>query len=174
MTTTPSDYLADLFGLPPSPPASPQSSAEATQAAEAAEAALAAAEAELAAEFAATMDAGGFAADAPDSRSKQRVRVAWPARMQLPDGRVAELEVRNISESGMGLMTAEDIPADAVVGLEMDVPRPGQDGEAMTIRGSIRTTYSVVHGAKILCGGTWQAPPVGLELVNLWIERLRD
>ena len=171
MTTPPSDYLADLFGLPP---ASPQSATEVAAAAEAAEAALAAAEAELAAEFAATMDAGGFAADAPDSRSRQRVRVSWSARMRLPDGRVVELEVRNISESGMGLMTDEDIPARTVVAFQMDVPRPGEDGKFTLVEGTIKTTYAVAHGAKILCGGTWQVPPVGLELVNLWIERLRD
>ena len=163
------DDLAAMFGLPPAPAAS-QSGMEA---AEAAEAALAAAEAALAAELASTIEAGGVAADAPDSRSDLRVAVAWPARMQLPDGRVIALEVRNVSEGGVGLMIDEAVPAGTVVAFEMDVPRPGGEGGSTSVKGTMEVTYTVVHGAGKLCGGTWQAPPAGLELVNEWIERLR-
>ena len=170
MTTTPPDDLAAMFGLPPPPPASSQSTAEA---ADDAEAALAAAEAALAAALMATIEAGGVAGDAPDSRTDRRVRVAWPARMQLPDGRVVDLEVRDISESGVGLMSGEPVPAGIVVAFEMGVPQPGEDGPSAPVKGTIRTTYSIVHGARTLCGGTWQAPPAGLERVTAWIERLR-
>ena len=168
MTTTPPEDIAAMFDLPPLPEAA-QSATEAAAAAEAAEAA----EAALAAELASEIESGGVATDAPDSRTNLRVEVAWPARMQLPDGRVIELKVRNISEGGVGLMSDEDIPARTVVNFEMDVPRPDEGGEITPVKGMIKTTYTVVHGAEILCGGIWQGPHAGLELVKMWIQRLR-
>jgi hypothetical protein len=165
MTTTRPEDIAELFDLAPE---SPESTPEAAAAA----AALEAEEAALAAELASALESGGVADDAPESRSNLRVEVSWPARMQLPDGRVVELQVRNVSEGGVGLMGHEDIPSRTVVNFEMDVPHPG-GGTIAAVKGTIKTTYAVAQGAEILCGGTWQAPPAGLELVSLWIERLR-
>ena len=166
MKTTPPDDVAAMFDLAPLPAAA-QSDAEA---ADAAEAALAA---ELAAELAATIESGGVAGDAPDSRTDLRVEVTWPARMQLPDGQVVELTVRNVSEGGVGLMSVDLIPACTVVDFEMGVPPLDEGGRTTSVKGTIKTTYTVANGSEILCGGTWQAPPAGLELVNRWIERLR-
>jgi hypothetical protein len=163
MTTPPEDVDA-MFGLPPLPAA-----ASTTAAADAA----AAEEAALAAEIALALESGHVAADAPDSRTDRRIEVTWPARMQLPDGRVIGVHVRNISEIGVGLVSDEDIPADTVVHLEMDVPQPDEAGRVTPVRGAIRTTYTVSQGAEVLCGGTWQASPSGVELVLVWIERLR-
>jgi hypothetical protein len=165
MTTTPPDDVAAMFDLPPLPAAS-QSTTQAADALEAAEAALAA-------ELACTIESGGVADDAPDSRTYLRVKVSWPARMRLPNGRVIELEVRNISESGVGLTSDEDIPAYTVVGFEMGVPQPDEAGNITPVKGTIKTTYTVAHGSQILCGGTWQTPPAGQELVDMWIKRLR-
>jgi hypothetical protein len=165
MTTMRPDEVAALFDLPPLPAAT-------TSTAEAAHA-LEAAEAELAAELAAALESGAAAADdAPDSRTDRRVEVAWPARMRWPDGRVVELEVRNISEGGMGLMSDEHIPSDIVVDFEMDVPALEEGGKITLVKGTIKTAYTVAHGSEILCGGTWQVPPAGLELVNRWIKGL--
>ena len=162
MTTTSPEDIAAMFDLAPLAESS-QSAESITEAAEAA----------LAAELASTIESGGVAADAPDSRTDLRVDVSWLARMQLPNGRVIELKVRNISEGGVGLMSDEDIPADIVANLEMDVPQADESVETTPVKGTIKTTYKVAHGSEILCGGTWQAPPAGLELVNMWIERLR-
>ena len=164
MTTRPED-IADMFDLPPEPAAA-SSTAEATAAAEAAEAALAA-------ELLATIESGGFADDAPESRTNLRVDVSWPARMTLPSGRVIGLRVRNISGSGVGLMGDEDIPSDTVVRFEMDVPQPDDAGEITPVKGTIKTTYAVGIGAQILCGATWVSPPAGFELLDLWIRQLR-
>jgi hypothetical protein len=163
MTTTSPEDAAALFGLPPEP-ASSESASEATDA-EAAEAALAA-------ELAATIESGGVAADAPDSRAALRVDVSWPARMQLPDGRVIELQLRNVSQGGVGLVSHEDFPARTVVNFEMDVPPLEAGGEITVVQGTIKTTYTVARNTEILGGGTWEAPPAGLELVNAWIKQL--
>ncbi len=163
MTMRPED-VDDLFGLPPLPPAPPPDTA--------ADDALEAAEAALAAELASSIDADGVAGDAPDSRTDRRVTVSWPARMRLPGGRVIELQVRNISESGVGLSSDADIPADIVADFEMSVPPLGA-GAATPVSGTIRTAYTVAQGSERLCGGTWQVPPEDLGLVNAWIGRLR-
>jgi len=162
MTATRPEDVAALFDLPPLPEAA-QSTSEATEAAEAA----------LAAELAAIIESGGVAGDAPDSRTGLRVEVSWPARMRLPDGRVIELKVRNISEGGVGLMSDEHIPADTVVNFEMGVPPLDAGGQGTSVKGAIKTTYTVAHGSEIICGSTWQGSPAGLELVGLWIRRLR-
>src|ERR1700748_2284414 len=112
MATTPPDDVAAMFDLP-----SPEASQSTTEDA----GALAAAEAELAAEIASAIESGDVAGDAPDSRTDPRVKVEWPARMQLPDGQVIELKVRDITEGGMGLMGDERIPADNVVTLRVAV-----------------------------------------------------
>ena len=161
--TTPPDHIAALFDLPPEPepslPAAPSLEDE---------------EAALAAELALALETGDIAADAPDSRADSRVQVSWPARMHLPGGEVIDLVVRNISESGMGLLSAHPIPAHTIVAFEMTVP-PLAAGSAHTVvKGSIRTTYTILQASEILCGGRWvQAPAGGLGLVNQWVERLR-
>ncbi len=162
MPTTPPDAIAALFDLPSdsSSPPSADSNAETLEAEEAA----------LAAELALAIDAGGVAADAPDSRTNLRLEVSWPARMHLPGGRVIDVKVRNVSASGVGLTSDEKIPASILVRFEMDVPRPGDPGKANLVEGTIKTAYAVAQGSEMLGGGTWQAPPDGLEFVNAWIR----
>jgi len=159
--TTSADDVAAMFDLPPSADEPPVASTIEDE------------EAALAAEIAASIESGSFAADAPESRTNLRVDVAWPARMQLPDGHAIDLEVRNISQGGVGLTSGQPIPAYTVVNFEMDVPPHDEGGAITPVKGTIRTTYTVARGSQILCGGIWQAPPAGLDLVTLWIERLR-
>lgn len=168
MSTTPPEDIDDLFGLEPVPDASPS----AEQAAAAA-AAAAAQEAALAAELEAVIASGGVSGDAPDSRTDHRVKVSWPARMQLPDGRVVELQVRDISHGGVGLMSGEQIPARTIVNFEMDVPRPDAGGSSTPVKGVVKTTYTVAEGSGVRGGASWEDPPAGLELVSVWIKRLR-
>jgi len=165
MSTTPPDDVAAMFDLEPLPDSS-QSDADAA-------AAMAAEEAALAAELAAAMESGDFAADAPDSRTDLRVKVSWPARMHLADGQVIELEVRDVSQGGVGLRSEVHFPASTVVGFELDVPPLDHGGNTTPVKGTIRTTYTVAHGSEIIGGATWQAPPAGLPLVIDWIKRLR-
>ena len=162
MPTTPPDDVAAMFDLPPLPPSEQPAGST-----------LEAEEAALAAELAAELASGDFADDAPDSRARLRVSVAWPARMQLPDGRGIELQVRNVSEVGVGLVSDERIPADTVVAFEMQVPPLAAGGATTSVKGTIKTTYTVAQGASILFGGTWQVPPDDLQLVNRWIAELR-
>ncbi|MFL6625674.1 MAG: PilZ domain-containing protein [Vitreoscilla sp.] len=116
----------------------------------------------------------GLASPSADSRKEQRVKVSWAARVQLPNGRVIELRVRDLSESGVGLLTGQHIPPAAVLNFAVAVPSPDEGGRMTPIAGTIRTTYVVVKGVDLFCGGTWvQLPADGRDLLDKWIRRLR-
>ena len=116
------------------------------------------------------------AAPAPsaEGRKEQRVKVSWPARVQLPTGKVVELRVRDLSESGVGLLTDVAIPAYTVLNFAMGVPGLHEASKITPVTGTIKTTYLVVAGRDLCCGGMWVSlPEDSRELLNKWIRRLR-
>jgi hypothetical protein len=111
---------------------------------------------------------------AAEGRKEQRVKVSWPARVQLPTGKVLELRVRDLSESGVGLMTDHHIPPSTVLNFAMGVPGLHESTRITPVTGTIKTTYVVVQGRDLVCGGMWVSLPAdGRELLDKWIRRLR-
>ena len=109
-----------------------------------------------------------------DSRKESRVKVSWPARVQLPNGKIVELRVRDLSESGVGLLTDTNIPANTVLNFAMGVPGLHEANKITPVTGSIKTTYLVLAGRDLCCGGMWVSlPEDSRELLNKWIRRLR-
>ncbi|MBW8760072.1 MAG: hypothetical protein JF586_20955 [Burkholderiales bacterium] len=116
----------------------------------------------------------GIPSAPPDSRRETRVKVSWPARVQLPNGRVIELRVRDLCESGVGLLTEHHIPPATVLNFAVAVPGLNEGGKVTPVSGTIRTTYVVIKGLDLFCGGTWvQLPPDGRDLLDKWIRKLR-
>ena len=116
----------------------------------------------------------GNALHASDGRKEQRVKVSWPARVQLPNGRVVELRVRDLSDSGVGLLTDVNIPANTVLNFAMGVPGLHEAGKITPVTGTIKTTYIVVQGRDLVCGAQWVSLPAdGRDLLDKWIRRLR-
>ncbi len=114
------------------------------------------------------------AAPTAESRKEQRVKVSWPARVQLPGGRVVDLRVRDLSESGVGLLTNTSIPANSVLNFAMGVPGLNDPNKITPVSGTIKTTYLVVQGPDLCCGGMWVSlPESSREMLNKWIRRLR-
>ncbi len=112
--------------------------------------------------------------DAAEGRKEQRVKVSWPARVQLPNGKVIELRVRDLSESGVGLVTDQHIPPSSVLNFAVGVPGLHEPGKITPITGTIKTTYVVLKGQDLMCGGMWVSLPAeGRELLDKWIRRLR-
>ncbi len=110
----------------------------------------------------------------PEGRKEQRVKVSWPARVQIPSGKVIELRVRDLSESGVGLLTTVNIPAASVLKFAMGVPGLHEPTRITPVTGTIKTTYMVLQGPDICCGGMWVTlPEESRELLNKWIRRLR-
>ena len=109
-----------------------------------------------------------------DGRKEQRVKVSWPARVQLPNGKVVELRVRDLSESGVGLLTTHHIPPSSVLNFAMGVPGLHEATKITPVTGTIKTTYVVVKGNDLFCGGMWVSLPAdSRDLLDKWIRRLR-
>ncbi|MET0384213.1 MAG: PilZ domain-containing protein [Burkholderiaceae bacterium] len=109
-----------------------------------------------------------------ENRREQRVKVSWPGRVQVPNGRVIELRVRDLSESGVGLLTDVNIPANSVLNFAMGVPGLHDPTKITPVSGTIKTTYLVLQGNDLCCGGMWVTlPEESRELLNKWIRRLR-
>ena len=109
-----------------------------------------------------------------DARKEHRVKVSWPARVQLPGGKVVELRVRDLSESGVGLVSDLHIPASTVLNFAMGVPGLNEPTKITPVTGTIRTTYVVLQGPDLCCGGTWVSLPAdSRDLLDKWIRRLR-
>src|ERR1700749_4476956 len=94
----------------------------------------------------------GGAPAAADGRKEHRVKVSWPARVQLPSGKVIELRVRDLSESGVGLLTEFHIPPSTVVNFAVGVPGLHEPTKTTPVTGTIKTTYGVVQGRDLCCG----------------------
>ena len=113
-------------------------------------------------------------ASVSEGRKEQRVKVSWPARVQLPNGKVVDLRVRDLSESGVGLLTTQHIPPSTVLNFAMGVPGLNEATRIVPVTGTIKTTYVVVKGQDLFCGGMWVSlPPDSREMLDKWIRRLR-
>jgi hypothetical protein len=109
-----------------------------------------------------------------EGRRESRVKVAWPARVQLPNGKVVELRVRDLSESGVGLLTDCHIPPNTVLNFAMGVPGLHEASRITPVTGTIKTSYVVVQGRDLCCGGMWVSlPQESRELLDKWLRRLR-
>jgi hypothetical protein len=94
--------------------------------------------------------------------------------VQLPGGRVVDLRVRDLSESGVGLLTDTNIPANSVLTFAMGVPGLNDPTKITPVMGTIKTTYLVLQGRDLCCGGMWVTlPDESREILNKWIRRLR-
>ncbi len=109
-----------------------------------------------------------------DHRKETRVRANWRARVLLPDQRIVELNICDLSESGMGLISEIGIPPSSVLTIALAVPDLHDSKRITAVRGSIKTTHMTVRGQLIHCGATWvEISADGRELINQWVRRLR-
>jgi hypothetical protein len=109
-----------------------------------------------------------------EHRKESRVRANWQARVLLPSDRIVELNVFDLSESGIGLVTEVGIPAHTVLPLALAVPGLNDPGKITPVSGTIKTTHMTVRGHYIHCGGLWvEIPTASRDLINQWVRRLR-
>src|SRR4051812_32080897 len=104
-----------------------------------------------------------------DNRKETRVRANWQARVLLPDQRIVQLQVHDLSESGVGLVSEIGIPAHSVLQVALAVPGLNDPATITAVIGTIRTTHMTVKGHEVHCGGMWVTiAPDQRELVNQW------
>ena len=110
----------------------------------------------------------------PDNRKETRVRANWQARVLLPDKRVVELQVHDLSESGLGLVSEVGIPANSVLQVALAVPGLNDATKITPVTGTIKTTHMTIKGQLVHCGGVWVTIAADQrDLVNQWVRRLR-
>ena len=109
-----------------------------------------------------------------DNRKEPRVRANWPARVLLAGDRVVQLNLFDLSESGVGLVTEVGIPANSVLQIALAVPGLNDPTKITPVSGTIKTTHMTVKGHYIHCGGTWvEIPSASRDLINQWVRKLR-
>ena len=109
-----------------------------------------------------------------DNRRESRVRANWPARVLLASDRIIELNVFDLSESGVGLVTETGIPAHSVLTIALAVPGLNDPTKITPVSGTIKTTHMTIKGPVIHCGGIWvEIPTASRDLINQWVRRLR-
>ena len=92
----------------------------------------------------------------------------------LPSDRIVELNVFDLSESGIGLISETGTPAHTVLPLALAVPGLNDQNKITPVSGTIKTTHMTVRGHYIHCGGIWvEIPTASRDLINQWVRRLR-
>jgi hypothetical protein len=110
-----------------------------------------------------------------DNRKESRVRANWQARVLLADDRMVQLNVFDLSDSGIGLISEIGIPAHSVLRIAVAVPGLNDPGRITPVTGTIKTTHMTVRGQYVHCGGLWvEIPTASRELINQWVRRLRQ
>ena len=123
---------------------------------------------------AAAPKAPGAAKAAADNRKESRVRANWQARVLLASDRIVELNLFDLSESGIGLISEVGIPAHSVLNIALAVPGLNDPKMITPVSGTIKTTHMTVRGHYIHCGGLWvEIPTASRDLLNQWVRRLR-
>lgn len=114
-------------------------------------------------------------AKAAEGRKETRVRANWQARVLLAGDRIVQLNVFDLSESGIGLVSDVGIPANTVLQLALAVPGLNDPAKITPVAGTIRTTHMTVRGHVVHCGGTWVTlPSASRDLINQWVRKLRN
>ena len=109
-----------------------------------------------------------------DNRRESRVRANWQARVLLSTDRFVQLNVFDLSESGIGLISEIGIPANSVLPIALAVPGLNDPTRITPVSGTIKTTHMTVKGHYIHCGGLWvEIPTASRDLINQWVRRLR-
>ncbi len=109
-----------------------------------------------------------------DARREPRIAVSWRSMVRSPAGRNSEARVRDISENGIGLVTADAVPSHTVLDIAILVPDLIDGTRSVTVRGKVRAAYVVIHGAEYRVGCQWnELDAASRELLKQHIKRHR-
>ncbi|PXW96601.1 PilZ domain-containing protein [Sphaerotilus hippei] len=109
-----------------------------------------------------------------DSRKEPRFNVSWRARLQLAGGQEVEVRVRDISESGLGVVCDHPVTQGSVLNMTVGVPDLAETGRTLALQGRMRVMFAVMKGHDFLIGGHWaELSPAAQQLWRGWVMRLR-
>jgi hypothetical protein len=109
-----------------------------------------------------------------DERREPRYNVSWRARVELPGGQAMDARVRDISESGVGLMTDFALPAMSTVQLTIGVPDLHDPTRVLAVPGTLKVMFVVMQGHNFRLGGVWaNIGPAAQQFLHQWVRKLR-
>ena len=109
-----------------------------------------------------------------DARKEPRVSVSWRARLTLPTGQIHEARVRDISESGLGIVVHEIVPVQQMLALSVSMPDVEDMTKAYMVNARIRPLFVVLQGHDYRLGAEWhELPEAARTLLKAWIRRIQ-
>ncbi|HQY08658.1 MAG: PilZ domain-containing protein [Burkholderiales bacterium] len=109
-----------------------------------------------------------------DERREPRYNVAWRAFVDLPGGTRVEAKVRDISESGIGLLTDFALPTMSTVQLTLGVPDLHDPTRVLAVPGTLKVMFVVMQGHDFRLGGVWaNLGPPAQQFLHQWVRKLR-
>lgn len=109
-----------------------------------------------------------------ENRTEPRYLVSWRAHVQLPNGQTVEVRVKDISESGMGMISDYAVPSGRMLGVTVGVPDLTDPTRLLAVPGRAMIAFSVMQGHDFRVGVKWaELSPAAQELWRTWVKRLR-
>ncbi|ACB33530.1 type IV pilus assembly PilZ [Leptothrix cholodnii SP-6] len=120
------------------------------------------------------MSTGPLAQGSIDNRREPRYTVNWPARLDLGNGQLVEVKVRDISESGLGLRCERPLPEHARLKITVGVPDLHDPTRLQAVPGTVKLVFVVMSGHEWRLGAQWaELGEPARQLLKQWITKLR-
>jgi hypothetical protein len=109
-----------------------------------------------------------------DDRKEPRVPVSWRGQMSLPNGMRTQIRIKDVSESGIGIVSPDPVPQMSRVAIAMSVPDLTNPSHSVALNGTLLVAYVVIQGHDYRIGGTWtDLPAAQRDMLKHIIKRQR-
>jgi hypothetical protein len=109
-----------------------------------------------------------------DDRKEPRIPVSWRGQLVMPNGLRDNVRVRDISESGLGMVAPNPVPNGSVITISMGVPDLTDPSRTITVTGKVCVAFVVIQGHDYRIGGQWvDLPSAQRDMIKMVIKRGR-
>jgi hypothetical protein len=109
-----------------------------------------------------------------DARKEARVTVSWRAKLLLPNGQWLDARVRDISESGLGVLVPERVVEQQPLTLSITMPDLDDPSQAYLVNCRILPIFVVLRGHDYHAGAQWlELHDSARALIKAWIKRIQ-
>ncbi len=108
-----------------------------------------------------------------DARCEARHNVFWRALVKLPNGSTIEVKVKDISQSGMGLVASEPLPKGSTLAIIVRVPNPANAEQMLAGSGTVKIVYAAMQKDHYAVGAVWvERSDAVQKLLARWLRKL--
>lgn len=109
-----------------------------------------------------------------DDRKEPRLPVSWRGQITMPNGMRDNVRIRDISESGVGMLSPSPVPNQSLITVTMGVPDLTDPSRSVSVTGQLRVAFVVIQGHDYRIGGQWADLPAALrDMLKQYIKRSR-